>query len=233
MRHPSADSAHIAASLSPVPIINGGNGSMEHPTQAFLDLFTIREELGTVNGLTVTFVGDLKYGRTVHSLVRLLLHYHVNVNLVSPSQLALPDEVKADLEGKIEFREYSELNAEVVAQSDVLYCTRVQGERFESAEEYERLKSCFVVDNKVLRVAKKGMIVMHPLPRNQEISDEVDFDQVFIDFQACLTILESRLFPSNEVWTIREDGLTCCCHRTFHGSYLEILFRAETEKTMR
>jgi carbamoyl-phosphate synthase/aspartate carbamoyltransferase len=178
MRHPSADSAHIAASLSPVPIINGGNGSIEHPTQAFLDLFTIREELGTVNGLTVTFVGDLKYGRTVHSLVRLLLHYHVKVNLVSPSQLALPDEVKADLYGKLEFHEYSELSNDIVAESDVLYCTRVQGERFESMEEYEHLKSCFVVDNKVLRAAKKGMIVMHPLPRNQEISDEVDFDQV-------------------------------------------------------
>ena len=102
----------------------------------------------------------------------------VKVNLVSPSQLALPDEVKADLDGKLEFHEYSELSNDIVAESDVLYCTRVQGERFESMEEYERLKSCFVVDNKVLRSAKKGMIVMHPLPRNQEISDEVDFDQV-------------------------------------------------------
>jgi carbamoyl-phosphate synthase/aspartate carbamoyltransferase len=106
------------------------------------------------------------------------LHYHVKVNLVSPSQLALPDEVKADLYGKLEFHEYSELSNDIVAESDVLYCTRVQGERFESMEEYEHLKSCFVVDNKVLRAAKKGMIVMHPLPRNQEISDEVDFDQV-------------------------------------------------------
>jgi len=191
MRHPSAESAHIAASLSPVPIINGGNGSIEHPTQAFLDLYTIREELGTVNGLTVTFVGDLKYGRTVHSLVRLLLHYHVNVNLVSPAQIALPDDVKADLKGKLEFHEYSELNDEVIAQSDVLYCTRIQEERFESLEEYERVKSCFVVDNKALRAAKKGMIVMHPLPRNQEISDEVDFDQV-------------TCFPVNAANSIRE-----------------------------
>jgi carbamoyl-phosphate synthase/aspartate carbamoyltransferase len=178
MRHPDPDSAQIAASVSPVPIINGGNGSIEHPTQAFLDLFTIREELGTVNGLTVTFVGDLKYGRTVHSLIRLLLHYQVHVNLVSPSQLGLPDEVKADLVGRMEVQEFSELTDDVVARTDVLYCTRVQGERFESMEEYERLKSCFVVDNRVLARAKKSMIVMHPLPRNQEISDEVDFDQV-------------------------------------------------------
>ena len=185
MRHPSADSAQIAASVSPVPIINGGNGSIEHPTQAFLDLYTIREELGTVNGLTITFVGDLKFGRTVHSLIRLLLHYHVNVNLVSPVQLALPDEVKVDLHGKMQFHEYLELNNEVVACTDVLYCTRVQHERFDSDEEYERVKSCFVIDNRVLRVAKKGMIVMHPLPRNQEISDEVDFDQVRADCMLC------------------------------------------------
>ena len=185
MRHPSADSAQIAASVSPVPIINGGNGSIEHPTQAFLDLFTIREELGTVNGLTITFVGDLRYGRTVHSLIRLLLHYHVNVNLVSPTQLALPEEVKSDLHGKMEFREYYELIPDVIARTDVLYCTRVQGERFESMEEYERLKSYFIVDNRVLRSAKKSMIVMHPLPRNQEISDEVDFDQVCIIIYIC------------------------------------------------
>jgi carbamoyl-phosphate synthase/aspartate carbamoyltransferase len=180
MRHPLPESAQIAASVSPVPIINGGNGSIEHPTQAFLDLFTIREELGTVNGLTITFVGDLKFGRTVHSLIRLLLHYHVNVNLVSPAQLPLPDEVKVDIYGRMDFQEFFELNNDVVAHTDVLYCTRVQQERFESEEEYEQLKSCFIVDNRLLRAAKKGMIVMHPLPRNQEISEEVDFDQVRI-----------------------------------------------------
>jgi carbamoyl-phosphate synthase / aspartate carbamoyltransferase len=178
MRHPSAESIHIAASVSPVPIINGGNGSVEHPTQAFLDLYTIREELGTVNGLTITFVGDLKFGRTVHSLIRLLLHYQVRVNLVSPPQLALPEEVKLDLQGRMELHEYTELTSDVVARTDVLYGTRVQKERFESEEEYERLKSCFIIDNRVLRGAKKSMIVMHPLPRNQEISEEVDFDQV-------------------------------------------------------
>jgi len=178
IRHPSADSAHIAASVSPVPIINGGNGSIEHPTQAFLDLFTIREELGTVNGLTITFVGDLRYGRTVHSLIRLLLHYQVRVNLVSPPQLALPSEVKFDLQGLMEFQEFTELSSDVVAGTDVLYATRVQKERFDSDEEYGRLKSCFVIDNRVLRGAKQSMIVMHPLPRNEEISDEVDFDQV-------------------------------------------------------
>jgi carbamoyl-phosphate synthase / aspartate carbamoyltransferase len=224
MRHPSADSAHIAASVSPVPIINGGNGSIEHPTQAFLDLFTIREEHGTVNGLTITFVGDLKYGRTVHSLIRLLLHYQVNVNLVSPAQLTLPEEVKDDLQGRMEFHEYSELHNEVVARTDVLYCTRVQGERFESVEEYERLKSCFVVDNRVLRGAKKSMIVMHPLPRNQEISDEVDFDQVHFFLHIYLICLESGVFPADEIRPICEDGITRRSNGTVSGSYL-VAFR--------
>lgn len=175
LRHPSNDSAATAAKYSPVPIINGGNGSLEHPTQAFLDLFTIREELGTVTGLTVTFTGDLKYGRTVHSLIKLLNYYDVRVNLVSPAALALPEDVRSSISGS--FQEYSSLNKEVIASTDVLYCTRVQKERFQDRHEYERLNDSLVIDNTVMRSAKPGMIVMHPLPRNNEISEEVDFDQ--------------------------------------------------------
>ncbi|KAL2316251.1 Protein ura1 [Schizosaccharomyces pombe] len=178
LRHPSIESARIAANFSPVPIINGGNGSKEHPTQAFLDLYTIREELGSVNGLTITFIGDLKYGRTVHSLARLLAFWHVELHLVSPEQLALPDDVKDDIRANgLNFIEHRELTKEVVAQSDVLYCTRVQKERFASVDEYEKLKDSFIVDNSVLASAKSHCIVMHPLPRNREISEEVDFDQ--------------------------------------------------------
>lgn len=178
LRHPDNESAATAAKFSPVPIINGGNGSREHPTQAFLDLFTIREELGTVNGLTVTFTGDLKYGRTVHSLVKLLQYYEVRVNLVSPKALALPSEVRDQLVASGMLGIESEtLTPEIVAKSDVLYCTRVQKERFPSLEEYERLKDSLLVDNSVLKHAKSSMIVMHPLPRNREISEEVDFDQ--------------------------------------------------------
>ncbi|KIW90785.1 protein pyrABCN [Cladophialophora bantiana CBS 173.52] len=178
LRHPDEESASTAAKFSPVPIINGGNGSREHPTQAFLDLFTIREELGTVTGLTVTFTGDLKYGRTVHSLVKLLQYYEVRINLVSPKALALPAEVR-DLivsSGQLAI-ESDTLTPEIVAKSDVLYCTRVQKERFPSLDEYERLKDSLIVDNSVLKYAKQSMIVMHPLPRNKEISEEVDFDQ--------------------------------------------------------
>ncbi|BFZ60067.1 Carbamoyl-phosphate synthase [Saitoella coloradoensis] len=177
LRHPSAESAATAAKSSPVPIINAGNGSVEHPTQAFTDLFTIREELGTVNGLTITFVGDLRYGRTIHSLIRLLSFYHVNVNLVSPPALRLPADLVAELNTEtMTIKEHIALSPELVASTDVLYVTRVQGERFESPEEYETLKDTFIVDNAVLKNAKQHMIVMHPLPRNAEISGEVDGD---------------------------------------------------------
>jgi carbamoyl-phosphate synthase/aspartate carbamoyltransferase len=175
LRHPEEESADIAAKFSNVPVINAGNGSKEHPTQAFLDLFTIREELGTVNGLTVTFVGDLKYGRTVHSLCQLLKLYDVTIQLASPKSLALPKKVR-DLLGDRVVAVSNELTPEIIARSDVLYCTRVQGERFEDPAEYEAVKDSLVVDNAVLKHAKKDMVVLHPLPRNREISEEVDFD---------------------------------------------------------
>lgn len=178
LRHPDPASAAIAAKFSPVPVINGGNGSIEHPTQAFLDLFTIREELGTVTGITITFVGDLRYGRTVHSLVKLLAHYPVSIQLVAPAPLALPADVRASLVSSGQLLAESEtLSPEMVARSDVLYCTRVQKERFEDLKVYEQVKDAFVIDNKVLKGAKAGMVVMHPLPRNNEIDPEVDFDQ--------------------------------------------------------
>jgi carbamoyl-phosphate synthase/aspartate carbamoyltransferase len=204
LRHPSEASADIAAKFSPVPVINGGNGSKEHPTQAFLDLFTIREELGTVTGLTITFTGDLRYGRTVHSLVKLLQHYDVKIQLVSPAALALPAEIRDILRSSGQLlAESTSLTPEIIARSDVLYCTRVQKERFADLEEYERLKDSFIIDNRTLRNAKPQMVVMHPLPRNAEIDEEVDFDQRAAYFrQVCsphphtegrtLTILQMR-----------------------------------------
>ena len=177
MRHPEEESVHIAAKYSPVPIINGGNGSREHPTQAFLDLFTIREEMGTVNGITVTFMGDLKYGRTVHSLCRLLMHYQVRINLVSPKELRLPESIRNELSeaGKLGI-ETTEMSPEIISKSDVLYCTRVQEERFKDREEYLRLRDVYIVDTKILAHAKEHMAIMHPLPRINEIKEEVDYD---------------------------------------------------------
>ncbi|KAK3079356.1 hypothetical protein LTS18_005061 [Coniosporium uncinatum] len=177
LRHPEESSADTAAKFSSVPIINAGNGSKEHPTQAFLDLFTIREELGTVNGLTITFVGDLRYGRTVHSLCELLKHYDVSIQLVSPTSLSLPSKILEQLKSRGQLAgEYEDLSPEVVAKTDVLYCTRVQKERFEDLELYEKTKDTLVVDNAVMRNAKGNMVVMHPLPRNQEVKEEVDYD---------------------------------------------------------
>lgn len=177
LRHPDEASASVAAKFSDVPIINAGNGAKEHPTQAFLDLFTIREELGTVNGLTITFVGDLKHGRTVHSLCDVLKHYHVTIQLCAPPTLEAPAGLRSALEKRGQLgAEAESLTPEIVARSDVLYCTRVQRERFADLDAYERVKDGLVVDNAVLKHAKPKMVVMHPLPRNREVSDEVDFD---------------------------------------------------------
>ncbi|KAJ6048129.1 hypothetical protein N7499_000844 [Penicillium canescens] len=178
LRHPDASSTEVAAKFSQVPVINGGNGSLEHPTQAFLDLFTIREELGTVTGLTITFTGDLKYGRPVHSLIKLLQFYDVRIQLVAPKALALPEEVRQQIKASGQLiLESEELTPEIVARSDILYSTRVQKERFADLSQYEALKNSFVIDNALLKHAKSHMVVMHPLPRNAEIAEEVDFDQ--------------------------------------------------------
>ena len=176
LRHPSEDIDHIAAKHSVVPVINGGNGSKEHPTQAMLDLFTIREELGTVNGLTITFVGDLRYGRTVHSLSKLLRFYSVKIKFVSPDELRLPADVRDELIANgTKFEELTQLGP-VISETDVLYVTRVQAERFSDPAAYENLKDTYVIDNSVMARAKKHMVVMHPLPRNNEIAEEVDYD---------------------------------------------------------
>ncbi|KAG6902396.1 hypothetical protein C0995_000601 [Termitomyces sp. Mi166 len=176
MRHPDVGSAQLAAKFSPVPIINAGDGVGEHPTQALLDIYTIRSELGTVNGRTITLLGDLKNGRTVHSLVALLSLYTVRLNFVSPSALSMPSSVvtaarKAGIPVTI-----CESLDEVLADTDVLYVTRVQKERFASEAEWLQVKDAYRVDHAVLSRAKEDMIVMHPLPRVNEIDPEVDFD---------------------------------------------------------
>ncbi|WVQ99895.1 carbamoyl-phosphate synthase, large subunit [Kwoniella sp. CBS 9459] len=177
LRHPSVGSSKAAAKSSPVPIINAGDGIGEHPTQSLLDVFCIREELGSVNGITVTLIGDLKNGRTVHSLVKLLSLYDVTINFVSPHSLAMPDNVKAEASrAGVRWNESHSLSDDIIAKSDVLYATRVQRERFENVNEYESVKDMFVINNDVLAKAKESAIVMHPLPRLNEIDPEVDFD---------------------------------------------------------
>jgi aspartate carbamoyltransferase len=176
LRHPEVGASAEAARYARKPIINAGDGIGEHPTQALLDLFTIVEELGQVDGLTVTMLGDLKYGRTVHSLARLLSLYDIRLHYVSPQILRMPAEIISELDEKgIAQKEYDTLGP-VIAESDVLYVTRVQKERFEDLDEYESVKAAFVITPDTMKQAKERMIVMHPLPRVGEISIEVDDD---------------------------------------------------------
>ncbi len=176
LRHPEVGASALAAKYARKPIINAGDGVGEHPTQALLDLFTIVEELGQVDGLTVTMLGDLKYGRTVHSLARLLSLYDVRINYVSPQILRMPEEIINELKEKnIPQAEYTELDP-VLPETDVLYVTRVQKERFTDLDEYERVKDAYVITTETMKRAKDRMIVMHPLPRINEISMEVDDD---------------------------------------------------------
>jgi aspartate carbamoyltransferase len=175
LRHPETGSAALAAQYARKPIINAGDGIGEHPTQALLDSFTIREELGQIDGLTVTMLGDLKYGRTVHSLARLLSLYNVRLNYVSPEILRMPAEIIDELPRTMSQKEYGTLE-EILPETDVLYVTRVQKERFASEEEYESVKGSYVISPETMKIAKENMIVMHPLPRIGEISMEFDSD---------------------------------------------------------
>jgi aspartate carbamoyltransferase len=176
LRHPEVGASALAAKYARKPVINAGDGVGEHPTQALLDLFTIVSELSRADGLTVTMLGDLKYGRTVHSLARLLSLYDVRLNYVSPEILAMPPEIASELEDKGIQQLQSNILEPVLAESDVLYVTRVQRERFEDPDEYESVKDAFVITPETLKQAKDRMIVMHPLPRVGEISMEVDED---------------------------------------------------------
>jgi len=175
LRHPETGSAAIAAKAARKPVINAGDGTGEHPTQALLDTFTIMEELGQLDNLNITMLGDLKYGRTVHSLARLLSQFSgIKLNYVSPDILRMPKEVMDEVSQKgVPQAEFSSVE-KVLPETDVLYVTRVQKERFEDPADYEKVKGAYVIDTNVMKTAKQPMAVMHPLPRVGEIS--VDFD---------------------------------------------------------
>ena len=176
LRHPEEGSAAIAASVATKPIINAGDGPGEHPTQALLDMFTIREELGRIDGLTVTMLGDLKYGRTVHSLARLLALYDIRLHFVAPDILHMPAALAEKLkEQDMAPCEHVDL-ADVLPETDVLYVTRVQRERFDDPSMYEGVKGSYVVAPETMAAAKERMIIIHPLPRVDEISMEMDDD---------------------------------------------------------
>jgi aspartate carbamoyltransferase catalytic subunit len=173
-RHPAVGSARALADAASVPVINAGDGTGEHPSQAMLDLYTIERERGSLDDLTVAMVGDLKNGRTVHSLSQALLHWGAKLVLISPPQLGMPDDLLASLQASgVRVEQTTDLRAGL-AQADVAYITRVQHERFASEAEYLQFKGVYVIDARTVQAAKPGMIVMHPLPRVDEIATDVD-----------------------------------------------------------
>ncbi len=173
LRHPLEGSARLAAEFARVPIINGGSGAEEHPTQALLDLYTILKEKGQIDGLNIAFVGDLRYGRTVHSLAYALSLYDVKLHLVSPELLRMRREVLDTIKEKIKVVQKDALE-EILPKIDVLYVTRIQKERFADMAEYAKVRGAYKIDLDLLENAKKDLIIMHPLPRVDEIADEVD-----------------------------------------------------------
>ncbi|MEJ5327249.1 MAG: aspartate carbamoyltransferase [Candidatus Bathyarchaeia archaeon] len=173
LRHPLDGAAKLAAEFAKVPILNAGSGSEEHPTQALMDLYTIQKEKGKIDGLTIALVGDLRYGRTVHSLAYALAFYDIKLYLISPESLKMRKEVIHAVEKKISVVEGTNLE-EVISQVDVLYVTRIQKERFPDAAEYAKVKGTYKIDLELLKNAKKDLIILHPLPRVDEIAAEVD-----------------------------------------------------------
>jgi len=174
LRHPEIGSAEQAARATDLPVINAGDGAGQHPTQSLLDLYTILEEQRRVDGLTIALVGDLKHGRTVHSLADLLANYDVRFQFVAPDALRMPAEIVGRLRAKgLSVTETSDL-AGTIPVADVVYMTRIQRERFEDAAEYDRLKDAFVLTRDALDPAKETITVMHPLPRVNEIATDVD-----------------------------------------------------------
>lgn len=174
IRHPEKGSAQVAADAVSIPVINAGDGAGQHPTQALLDVYTIQKEKGRLEGLTVTLAGDLKNGRTVHSLAYLLVRFGMRLFFAAPPSLEMPAEITEDLRRRgADITETTDLAA-AMRESDVVYVTRVQRERFADPAEYERLKGSYIVDMAMVRQAKPGITIMHPLPRVDEITTDVD-----------------------------------------------------------
>ncbi len=186
MRHPREGSARFASEVSPVPIINAGDGGNQHPTQCLLDLYSIKKTQGKLDGLNVAFVGDLKYGRTVHSNVMALCNFDTTFHLVSPLELKLPSYVKMHIKDRnLKYHQYTDLN-EVIPIADIIYMTRIQRERFSDPIEYEKVKNAYILSANMLNGCRENMRVLHPLPRVNEITEDVDSTKYAYYFQQAL-----------------------------------------------
>jgi len=205
IRHPKEGAPLVASKFSGIPVINAGDGGHQHPTQTLTDLMTIRSLSGRLENMTVGLCGDLKFGRTVHSLINALVRYPgIRFVLISPPELSIPEYVRQDVlkANNIEFREVGDLD-QALPDLDILYMTRVQKERFFNEEDYIRLKDCYVLTNEKMKLAKKNMWILHPLPRVNEISVEVDSDPraayfkqvrygMFVRMALIMTLLEVK-----------------------------------------
>ena len=175
MRHYLEGAARYASEVSPVPVVNAGDGANQHPSQTMLDLYSIYKTQGTLENLEILLVGDLKYGRTVHSLLMAMRHFNPTFHFIAPKELAMPEEYKVYCrEHGIRYTEQEEFNERAIARADIVYMTRVQRERFTDLMEYERVKDVYILREKMLRSAKANMKILHPLPRVNEIAYDVD-----------------------------------------------------------
>ncbi|MBT3244087.1 MAG: aspartate carbamoyltransferase [Bacteroidetes bacterium] len=174
MRHPLEGSAKYASEVSPVPVVNAGDGAHQHPTQTLLDLYSIQKTQGTLENLNICMIGDLKYGRTVHSLLMAMSHFNPVFNFIAPDELKMPDEYKLFLDNKgIKYYEHTDMD-DNLNYADITYMTRVQRERFADPVEYEKVKNVFILRNEMLNETKDNMRILHPLPRVNEINIDVD-----------------------------------------------------------
>ena len=175
MRHYIEGAAQYASEVAPIPIINAGDGAHQHPSQCMLDLYTIHQTQGTLENLNIYLVGDLKYGRTVHSLIMAMRHFNPTFHFIAPQELAMPDEYKLYCaDHGIRYEEHTQFDEDIISDADIIYMTRVQKERFSDLMEYERVKNVYILRNSMLGHVKDNMRILHPLPRVNEISYDVD-----------------------------------------------------------
>lgn len=206
MRHYLEGAARYASEISPVPIVNAGDGANQHPSQTMLDLYSIHKTQGTLENLTICLVGDLKYGRTVHSLLMAMRHFNPTFKFIAPNELKMPQEYKIYCkEYGIKYTEHTEFTEEVISDADILYMTRVQRERFTDLMEYERVKNVYILKNSMLEHTKDNIRVLHPLPRVNEIALDVDSSPKAYYFQQAQNGLYAREAILTDVLNIGID----------------------------
>ncbi|HBS85242.1 MAG: aspartate carbamoyltransferase [Bacteroidetes bacterium GWF2_38_335] len=192
MRHPVEGSARYASEVSPVPVVNAGDGANQHPTQCLLDLYSIKKTQGKLDNLNICLVGDLKYGRTVHSLLQAMVNFKPTFHFISPKLLQMPNEYKMELEANgIKYYEHEELTASL-KEADIVYVTRIQKERFSEPMDYEKVKNSYILKNKMLEGTKSNMRILHPLPRVNEINVDVDENEKAYYFPQALNGVYTR-----------------------------------------